>query len=128
MSNGISLASNDKDTLFVNDGFTPNQVGTYTADIVGKDDFGYVLTDTLRRTFTVSEYIYARDNGDNTTNYGRYGINSDGSRQYGNVYDIYTTSTLHSVQVRLDESTTPNAQGTIRLNTVNTESGEISFQ
>ncbi len=126
-SNGISLTSNDKDTLFVNDGFTPNQVGTYTADIVGKDDFGYVLTDTLRRTFTVSEYIYARDNGDNTTNYGRYGINSDGSRQYGNVYDIYSTSTLHSVQVRLDESTTPNAQGTIRLNTVDTESGEISF-
>ena len=43
------------------------------------------------------------------------------------MYDIYSTSTLYSVKVRLDERTTPNAQGTIRLNTVDTQSGEISF-
>ena len=69
-SYGLSLVSNDKDSIYVNDGFTPTEIGTYTADIVGKDDNGYVLTDTLRRTFTVSDYIYARDNGDNVTNFG----------------------------------------------------------
>ena len=126
-SYGLSLVSNDKDSIYVNDGFTPTEIGIYTADIVGKDDNGYVLTDTLRRTFAVSEYIYARDNGDNANNFGRYGINDEGSRQYGNVFDIYATSTLYSVKFRLDQRTTPNAQGTIRLNTVDPQSGEISF-
>ena len=126
-SNGLSLVSNDKDSIYVNDGFTPTEIGTYTAEIVGKDDYGYVLTDTLRRTFAVSDYIYARDNGDNATNFGRYGINADGSRQYGNVFDIYATSNLYSIKFRLDQRTSPNAQGTIRLNTVDTQSGEISF-
>ena len=124
---GLSLISSDKDSLFVNDGFSPTEIGTYTANIIGKDDNDYVITDTLRRTFSVSDHIYARDNGDNVTNFGRYAINGDGSRQYGNVYDIYSTSTMYSVKVRLDERTTPNAQGTIRLNTVDTQSGEISF-
>jgi hypothetical protein len=126
-SYGLSLGSSDKDSIYVNDGFTPTEIGTYTADIVGKDDNGYVLTDTLRRTFAVSDYIYARDNGDNATNFGRYGINAEGSRQYGNVFDIYATSTLYSVQFRLDERTSANAEGTIRLNTVDPQSGEISF-
>ena len=126
-SNGLSLISSDKDSIYVNDGFTPTEIGTYIADIVAKDDYGYVLTDTLRRTFTVSNYIYARDNGDNATNFGRYGINADGSRQYGNVFDIYATSNLYSIKFRLDQRTSPNAQGTIRLNTVDTQSGEISF-
>ena len=126
-SNGLSLMSNDKDSIYVNDGFTPTAVGTYTADIIGKDDYDYILTDTLRRSFTISDYIYARDNGDNATNFGRYGINADGSRQYGNVFDIYATSTLYSVKIRLDERTSPNAQGTIRLNTIDPTSGEISF-
>ncbi len=126
-SYGLSLVSSDKDSIYVNDGFTPTEIGTYTADIVGKDDYGYVLTDTLRRTFAVSDYIYARDNGDNATNFGRYGINADGSRQYGNVFDIYATSNLYSIKFRLDQRTSPNAQGTIRINTVDTQSGEISF-
>ena len=32
--------SASKDTLFANDGFTPQQVGDYTASIYGKDDNG----------------------------------------------------------------------------------------
>ena len=44
-SYGLSLVSSDKDSIYVNDGFTPTEIGTYTADIVGKDDNGYVLTE-----------------------------------------------------------------------------------
>ena len=56
-----------------------------------------------------------------------YTLNGDGSRQYGNVFDIYTTSTSYSVKLRLDERTTANALGSIRINTVDPTSGEVSF-
>jgi len=126
-SNGVTLTSSDKDTLFANDGFTPTAIGDYTGSVIAKDDDENVITDTLFRTFSVSEYVYARDNGNNTTNFGRYAINADGSRQFGNVFDIYTTTTLYSISIRLDSTTSPNAEGTIRINTVDPTSGEISF-
>jgi len=130
-SDGVSILSASKDTMFTNDGFTPSAVGDYTASIYGKDDNGdesyNIMTDTLIQNFSVSEYIYARDNGDNANSFGRYTLNGDGSRQYGNVFDIYTTSTLYSVKLRLDERTTANALGSIRINTVDPTSGEVSF-
>ena len=130
-SDGVSILSASKDTMFTNDGFTPSAVGDYTASIYGKDDNGdesyNIMTDTLIQNFSVSEYIYARDNGDNANSFGRYALNDDGSRQYGNVFDIYTTSTLYSVKLRLDERTTANALGSIRINTVDPTSGEVSF-
>jgi hypothetical protein len=126
-SYGVSIPSASKDTLFVNEGFTPTNTGQYTASILAKDDYDNTITDTLTQSFSVSEFIYARDNGDNTTNFGRFGINSDGSRQYGNIFDIFTTSTLYSIRFRLDETTTPNAQGTVRVNSVDPTSGEVSY-
>ena len=130
-SDGVSIMSASKDTMFTNDGFTPSAVGDYTASIYGKDDNGdesyNIMTDTLIQNFSVSEYIYARDNGDNANSFGRYTLNGDGSRQYGNVFDIYTTSTLYSVKLRLDERTTANALGSVRINTVDPTSGEVSF-
>ena len=130
-SDGVSILSASKDTMFTNDGFTPSAVGDYTASIYGKDENGdesyNIMTDTLIQNFSVSEYIYARDNGDNANSFGRYTLNGDGSRQYGNVFDIYTTSTLYSVKLRLDERTTANALGSIRINTVDPTSGEVSF-
>jgi len=126
-SYGMTLASSDKDTLFTNDGFTPTSIGDYTGSVIAKDDNENVITDTLFRSFSISEYVYARDNGNNATNFGRYGINADGSRQFGNVFDIYTTSTLYSISIRLDISTSPNAEGTIRINTIDPTSGEVSF-
>ena len=130
-SDGVSILSASKDTMFTNDGFTPSAVGDYTASIYGKDENGdesyNIMTDTLIQNFSVSEYIYARDNGDNANSFGRYTLNGDGSRQYGNIFDIYTTSTLYSVKLRLDERTTANALGSIRINTVDPTSGEVSF-
>ena len=126
-SNGISIVSGSKDTMFVNDGFTPSAIGNFSASIIGKDDYEYVVTDTLTQSFSVSEYIYARDNGDNVTNFGRYPVNSDGSKQYGNIFDIYTNCTLYSIKIRLDTMTSTDAEGTIRINSVDPASGEISF-
>lgn len=124
---GASIDSGNKDTLFANDGFTPTVIGDYSANILGKDDYDYVSTDTLTQSFNISQYIYARDNGDNTTNFSRFAINADGSREFGNVFDIYTNTTLYGITLRLDSRTTPNAKGTIRINTVDPNSGNITF-
>ena len=59
-----------------------------------------IMTDTLIQNFSVSEYIYARDNGDNASSFGRYTLNGDGSRQYGNVL-IYTLQ-VHYIASNLD--------------------------
>ena len=126
-SYGYSLNSTEKDTIFANQGFSPSDTGLYTANITGSDDFGYVNTDTLSQNFKVSEYIYARDNGDNVTNFGRFGINSDGTRQYGNIFDIYQNATLYAVTLRLDQRTTANATGKIVINTVDPNTGEVNY-
>ena len=124
---GTSLISSERDTLFVNTGFTPTTVGNFTSTILAKDDDNNVLTDTLNQSFEITEYVYARDNGNNVTNFGRYPLNADGTRQYGNVFDIYTSTSLYGITLRLDERTTPNAEGTVRINTVDPFSGDISF-
>ena len=97
---GLSLISSIKTAYLLTMDFRQQKLPT--ASLVGKDDNDYVITDTLRRTLVFLTYL-CQNNGDNVTNFGRYAINGDGSRQYGNVYDIYSTSTLYSVKVRLDE-------------------------
>ena len=124
---GYSIVSGDRDTIFVNDGFTPSDTGVYLASIRGKDDNNYISTDTLTERFQVTEFVYARDNGNNVVNYGRFGINGDGTRQYGNVFDIYNTVTAYAVTLRLSERTTPTATGKIIINSVDPNSGDVSF-
>ena len=126
-SYGYTIESGSRDTMFVNDGFTPADTGVYFGSITGKDDNNYITTDTLTQRFQVTEYVYARDNGNNAVNFGRFGINGDGNRQYGNVFDIYKTSTAYAVTLRLSERTTPTATGKIIINTIDPNTGEVSY-
>ena len=126
-SYGYTIESGSRDTMFVNDGFTPSDTGVYFGSISGKDDYNYISTDTLTQRFQVTEYVYARDNGNNVVNFGRFGINGDGNRQYGNVFDIYKTSTAYAVTLRLSERTTPTATGKIVINTIDPNTGEVSY-
>lgn len=126
-SYGYTIESESRDTMFVNDGFTPVDTGVYIGAISGKDDYNYISTDTLIQRFEVSEYTYARDNGNNVTNFGRFAINDNGNRQFGNVFDIYNTTTAYAVTLRLDERTTPSATGKIIINTVDPNSGNVDY-
>jgi len=126
-SYGYTIESGSRDTMFVNDGFTPADTGVYFGSITGKDDNNYITTDTLTQRFQVTEYVYARDNGNNVVNFGSFGINGDGSRQYGNIFDIYKTSTAYAVTLRLSERTTPTATGKIVVNTIDPNTGEVSY-
>ena len=116
-SNGYSLSSGDTDTLYVNDGFTPQDTGLYTCRILGIDDNNYISTDSLSEYFEVSEYTYARDNGNNQ-GFGRYPINDEGTQQFGNAFDIYNDATIYAVTLRLDSRTAPGANGKIIINTI----------
>ncbi|MGC6490070.1 MAG: T9SS type A sorting domain-containing protein [Flavobacteriales bacterium] len=126
-SYGYSIPSADRDTMFVNDGFTAPDTGVYTASLFAKDDNDLIITDTLSRQFEISEFTYARDNGNNQSSFGRFAINDEGTRQYGNIFDIYKTTTVYAATVRLDEQTTPVAFGKIVLNTVDPNTGDIFF-
>lgn len=116
-SNGYSLSSGDTDTLYVNDGFTPQDTGLYTCRIFGIDDNDYISTDSLIQRFEVSKYTYARDNGNNQ-GFGRYPINDEGTQQFGNAFDIYNDATIYAVTLRLDSRTAPGANGKIIINTI----------
>tara|TARA_Y100000385_G_scaffold39626_1_gene36827 strand:- start:79 stop:1956 length:1878 start_codon:yes stop_codon:yes gene_type:complete len=126
-SYGYTIESGSRDTMFVNDGFTPADTGVYFGSITGKDDNNYITTDTLTQRFQVTEYVYARDNGNNVVNFGSFGINGDGNRQYGNVFDIYKTSTAYAVTIRLSDRTTPTATGKIVINTIDPNTGEVGY-
>ncbi|MDG1190399.1 MAG: T9SS type A sorting domain-containing protein [Flavobacteriales bacterium] len=126
-SYGYTIESGSRDTMFVNDGFTPADTGVYFGSITGKDDNNYITTDTLTQRFQVTEYVYARDNGNNVVNFGSFGINGDGNRQYGNVFDIYKTSTAYAVTIRLSDRTTPTATGKIVINTIDPNTGDVSY-
>ena len=127
-SNGYTIVSSDIDTLYVNDGFTPTDTGTYVCDIYGIDDNNNIASDTLRERFEVSEYIYARDNGNNANAFGIYPVNDEGTYQIGNVFDIYETATIHSIQLRLDSRTGSNASGSIYINTIDPIENNANFQ
>ena len=127
-SNGYSIASAESDTLYVNDGFTPQDTGTYICNIFGVDDNNFTTTDTLRERFEVSQYTYARDNGNNVSGFGRYPINDKGSHQFGNVFNIYNSSSIQAVSMRIDPRTGSSASGKIYINSINAQQNNADFQ
>ncbi|MDA7794240.1 T9SS type A sorting domain-containing protein [Flavobacteriales bacterium] len=118
-SNGASIVSSGRDTIFTNSGFIPSATGLYTANIFAANDNNDVNTDTIQRSFSISDYEFARDNADNATALGIFDLNSDGTHQYGNVFDIYANSTLYAVKIRLDNRTGANAKASIALYDLN---------
>ncbi len=126
-SYGANILSSGRDTLVTANGFTPPATGDYTSNIFAKDDANNTSTDTLKRSFTISENIYARDNADNATNLGRRPLNDEGTRQFGNVFDIYANATLYAIRIQLDSRTGANAKAKVLINTIDVSSGSINY-
>ncbi len=123
-SNGVSIASSGRDTIFTNSGFIPSTTGLYTANIFVTNDNNDVNTDTIQRGFAISNFEYARDFADFTTGgLGLFPLNDEGTQQYGNVFDIYANTTLYAVRIQLDDRTGANAKAKILINTANTTNG-----
>ena len=127
LSYGVTLASQFRDTLYCNEGFTPSAIGEINGLVYGLDD-NNISTDTAALNFIVSEYEYARDRSDFNTSFGSYTINEDGSEQIGNVFDIYADADIHSVKVYIDETTSLNAQAKVVMNSRTDGSAVINYE
>jgi hypothetical protein len=121
------LASQFRDTLVCNEGFTPSAIGEINGLVYGLDD-NNISTDTAALNFIVSEYEYARDRSDFNTSFGSYTINDEGSEQIGNVFDIYADADIHSVKVYIDETTSENAQAKVIMNSRTPGSAIINYE
>jgi len=126
-SYGVTLPSQFRDTLFCNEGFVPDAVGEFNAQVFGLDD-NNESTDTASLTFMVSEFEYARDRADFNTSFGYTTVNGEGSEQIGNVFDIYADAEIHSIKVFIDSLTSPSAQAKAVLNSRTVGSTVISYE
>jgi hypothetical protein len=99
-SPATTIPSLDTATLTVSNPFTPAAIGNYTvvhaltADSTDDVPANNVIANTA---FSVTNYIYARDNG-TPAGYTSRGI--DGF-EVGNLFDIWTAQTLKGIDVRM---------------------------
>jgi len=115
------------DSFYCNDVFTASVNGTYEAEIYASDENGTV-TETKTVQFNVSDYEYARDDADFTGGYsGGSFVNSDGTEQRGNIYDIYKEAMLYGIKVRIHPATSPGCMAKGVLNMVDVETGDVSY-
>jgi hypothetical protein len=130
-SYGTLLSSFGLETQFVNNGFNPSNIGDFSANIFFKDDFENVFSDTIIQSFSVSDFIYARDDytdGDSLTgSYITDYLYFEGSYERGNVFDIYADAMLYGIKVRIHPETSPGCMAKGVLNMVDVETGDFSF-
>ena len=126
-SYGSEIITADRDTLFCNSGYTPADTGLYTAHVYGSDN-NQVQSQTDTLSFRVSEYEYGRDRAAITGGYsgGSY-INSEGSEQRGNVFDIYADANVYGIRAYIHPNTTSGATAKAILNMRDTATGEFIY-
>lgn len=105
-SSGIStLATQQIDTIFVNNPFIPSTVpGSVTIDVsVSSPEVDDNPADNIYMpiSFEVTDNIYARDAGVPSSIIGNQG----NSFVVGNIFDIFTDQTLYSVDVHINDNT-----------------------
>ena len=127
-SYGFNIESTDQDSTFCNTFFTPTAIDEYSANLSSSSSGDSITSNIERISFEVSEYIYARDLAEDSDDYsGGVAINDQGTEQRGNTFDIYATADLYGVRVRIHPNTTPGAMAKININSVDVQSGTISF-
>ena len=119
-SEGSTIASQNRDTLYCIEDFIPEAEGQYDGSVYGLDTTNNIYTDTANHTLIVSTFDYARDRADFNTNYGRSWLNAEGDEQRGNTFDIYADGLLYAISAYFDEGTTPTATAKAILNTRDT--------
>ena len=108
-SEELSISSTNSDSLYVSDPFISLDTGVFISNIYVSDDSGYINSDTLNRGLIISDFIYAKDNGNSSNSFGYSILNNDGDRKTGHVFDINQNITLSNIMLRLDDKTSPNA-------------------
>jgi hypothetical protein len=129
-SPATTIPSLDTATLTVSNPFTPAAIGNYTvvhaltADSTDDVPANNVIANTA---FSVTNYIYARDNG---TPAGSTSNGTDGFES-GNLFDIWSAQTLKGIDVRMlggASGTTVGTEVFVKLYSVDATTGDFVFE
>ncbi len=103
-STSVSINNGSSSLINVGATFTPSATGDYLIQYITSCTGNTVTSaDTLEYNFTVSDSIFARDNGVQT---GNLGVGAGNGGNLGNMYALTTASTITSVTMGL--GTSPN--------------------
>ena len=129
-SPATTIPSLDTATLTVSNPFTPAAIGNYTvvhaltADSIDDVPANNVIANTA---FSVTNYIYARDNG---TPAGSTSNGTDGFES-GNLFDIWSAQTLKGIDVRMlggASGTTVGTEVFVKLYSIDATTGDFVFE
>lgn len=125
-----TIPSLDTATLTVSTPFTPTALGNYTVvhALTADSTDDVPSNNTIANTaFSVTNYIYARDNG---TPAGSTSNGTDGFES-GNLFDIWTAQTLKGIDVRMlggASGTTVGTEVFVKLYSVDATTGDFVFE
>ena len=127
VSNPLNIVPTSIDTLVVNNSFTPPSVPeTYTVEYslsTAENDADLSNNTADSYTFSVNDYIYARDTG---TADG-YVYSSESGGQVGNFFDIYNNQMIYAIDAVIHENSVVGAELNARLYLVDMASGDYDF-
>jgi len=112
-SSPTTINSLDTATLSMSTPFTPSGLGSYaasltlTADSTDDDPSNNTLNNV---SFDVTDYIYARDDGQ-----VQGSTNRPNGFQIGNLFEVFADQELKAVDVRIDGSTTVGTEVYVRI-------------
>ena len=125
-SNAVNILSGTQDTLIITDALTPPAaVATHTVDCSvsiteNEDELG---NNSVSHTFEVNNFIYARDMG--VISGGSY--NQGDPYEIGNVFDIYSDATIHSIDIVAAASSQIGAEVSAKLYSIDPATGDFVF-
>lgn len=108
-SNATTIGPLSYDSLVMNSPYTPSTLGTYNVTWgVTQNEVDDVPSnnDNADISFAVTDFIYARDNG----NFDGTFSNSGQEYKLGNLYDIWADQTAYSIDLRLANTTNVGAE------------------
>lgn len=129
-SPATTIPSLDTATLTVSNPFTPAALGNYTVvhALTADSTDDVPINNTISNTaFSVTNYIYARDNG---TPAGSTSNGTDGFES-GNLFDIWTAQTLKGIDVRMlggASGTTVGTEVFVKLYSIDATTGDFVFE
>lgn len=125
--NSVAAAT---DTICATADFTPAGVASYTAvasmSTAANTDTGTGNNDFDDVTFSVTDYLYARDNADVVVEGGSF--NSGDGFESGNIYDIFAAADLTTIRVGISANAVADASIFVKLYTIDATTGDFILE
>ena len=102
-----SLSNGQNDTIWINTGITPTDLGQYTIDYTVTADAtdDDMTNNTMQDTdFELTDYEYAADYGTPTSAFYNWANNNDGEASIGNIFLIQADGVIGGMRAQLDNN------------------------